>query len=139
MNLDPRHCTCMTLRAATRRITQRYDRALAPTGLRAGQFSILSLVKEYPRTPSVTELADYFDMTISTATRNLRPLVDAGYLSIKADAQDARRREVSLTKKGSRVLEKAYDLWAKTQAALMKELGPDRHEKLHQLLETLRG
>jgi DNA-binding MarR family transcriptional regulator len=138
MNPDPRHCTCMTLRAATRRLTQRYDHALAPTGLRAGQFSMLSLVKEYPRNPSVTELADYFDMTISTATRNLRPLVDAGYLSIKADHKDARRREVTLTKRGRRVLEKAHDLWAKTQSAVMKELGPNRHEKLHELLALLR-
>jgi DNA-binding MarR family transcriptional regulator len=81
-SLDPRDCTCLRLRAATRRLTQRYDDALAPSGLRIGQFSILAFVSECGK-PSVGEVADYFDMAISTATRNLRPLVSAGYLSLK--------------------------------------------------------
>jgi DNA-binding MarR family transcriptional regulator len=137
MKLDPRDCTCLKLRAATRRLTQRYDRALATSGLRAGQFSMLSLIGEFPRDPSITELAEFLDMDVSTATRNLRPLVDAGYVTMKSVADDARRRELRLTSKGTKVLEKAYDLWSKTQASVMKELGSSRHAELHSLLESV--
>ena len=34
-------CTCTTLRRATRAVTAAYDAALAPSGLRITQFSIL--------------------------------------------------------------------------------------------------
>jgi DNA-binding MarR family transcriptional regulator len=138
MKLDPRDCTCLKLRAATRRLTQRYDHALAPSGLRIGQFSILSFVEEYPSDPSITELAEFFDMDVSTATRNVRPLVDAGYLTMRPVAEDARRRELRLTAKGSRVLEKAYELWSQTQTSVMKELGLSRHAELHSLLESVK-
>ena len=34
-------CNCLSLRQATKRVTQLYDQALAPVGLRATQFSLL--------------------------------------------------------------------------------------------------
>lgn len=138
MKLDPRDCTCLKLRAATRRLTQRYDHALAPSGLRSGQFSMLSLIHAYPGDPSMTQLADFLDMDVSTATRNLRPLVDAGYVSIRSVAGDARRRELRLTAKGARVLEHAHTLWSQAQTSIMKELGAREHADLHVLLESVR-
>src|SRR5262249_57471634 len=35
-------CNCLALRGAARHVTQLYDRCLAPTGLRATQYSVLS-------------------------------------------------------------------------------------------------
>lgn len=137
MELDPRSCTCFRLRAATRRLTQRYDHALAPAGLRTGQFSILSFISEYPADPSITQLADFLDMDLSTATRNLRPLIESGYVVQKTVTQDARRRELKLTAKGARLLEKAYPLWSEVQAGVIEEFG-SKHGELHTLLERLR-
>jgi hypothetical protein len=37
-------CNCHALRQATRRVTQLYDHLLAPLGLRATQFSLLTEV-----------------------------------------------------------------------------------------------
>jgi hypothetical protein len=39
--LQPLPCTCWTLRRATRALTQWYEEALGPTGLRATQFTVL--------------------------------------------------------------------------------------------------
>ena len=36
------HCICATLRKATRSVSQLYDNALRPSGLRATQFHILA-------------------------------------------------------------------------------------------------
>jgi DNA-binding MarR family transcriptional regulator len=137
MDLDPLNCTCLHLRAATRRLTQRYDQALAPIGLRTGQFSILSLVEAWPNV-NVTQLSEFLDMDISTATRNLRPLVTEGLLAMNAVREDARRRELSLTAKGKRLVEKARVLWSGVQSRVAGELGERRHAQLHALLGDLR-
>ncbi len=136
MELDPRRCTCLRLRAATRRLTQRYDHALVPAGLRTGQFSMLSFISEYPADPSITQLADFLDMDLSTATRNLRPLIESGYVAQKTVSADARRRALKLTAKGVRLLQKAYPLWSEVQAGVIEEFG-SKHGELHTLLERL--
>ena len=38
-------CTCLNLRRITRKVTQRYDEWLAPSGLRATQFSLLGILR----------------------------------------------------------------------------------------------
>jgi DNA-binding MarR family transcriptional regulator len=110
---------------------------LASVGLRTGQFSILSFISEYPADPSITQLADFLDMDLSTATRNLRPLIASGYVVPKTVSDDARRRELKLTARGARLLQKAYPLWSKVQAGVIKEFG-SQHGELHTLLERLR-
>jgi DNA-binding MarR family transcriptional regulator len=82
----------------------------------------------------VAELAGQLDMDISTATRNLRPLVGAGYITMRASTRDARRREIRIAAKGSRALERARSLWRKAQRETVATLGEPR---LVQLLATL--
>lgn len=133
---DPLACTCFNLRAATRRLTRRYDEALAPSGLGSSQFTLLNVVAAKPGC-GVAELADFLDMDVSTATRNLRPLAAAGYITLRAGSDDARRREVRLSQKGRNVLEKAHPLWAKAQSETAKAFGKGRHQQLHTLLAAL--
>ena len=38
-------CNCLSLRQATRRVTQLYNQALAPLDLRATQFALLSAIE----------------------------------------------------------------------------------------------
>ena len=134
---DPLACTCFALRAATRRLTRRYDEALAPSGLGGSQFTLLNFVAAMPGC-GVAELADLLDMDVSTATRNLRPLAAAGYLTLRAGSRDARRREVRLTPKGSSVLEKAHALWAKAQRETVNVFGKRRDQQLRALLAEVR-
>ena len=39
---NPAACNCLAMRQAARHVTQFYDQFLAPSGLRATQYSILS-------------------------------------------------------------------------------------------------
>jgi DNA-binding MarR family transcriptional regulator len=77
-------------------------------------------------------------MDISTATRNLRPLTTAGYITMRASSSDARRREVRLTAKGGRALEKARTLWNQVQGETLETFGERRHQQLLTLLSALR-
>ena len=80
-------CTCGSLRKASRRISQFYDTALAPVGIKSTQYSILSEVDRGSAHGPVTmcELATAMVMDRSTLGHNLKPLerddlvVDAVY------------------------------------------------------------
>ncbi len=134
---DTLECACLNLRAATRRVTRRYDETLAPSGLSISQFSMMSFISAKPSW-GVGELAERLDLDMSTATRNLRPLVVGGYVTMRAGSLDARRREVRMTAKGSRALEKALELWRQAQSETLRGLGERRTRELLSLLATLR-
>ena len=44
-------CNCFNLRQATRLVTQRYDSALRPAGLKATQFSVLAVAQSEGEMP----------------------------------------------------------------------------------------
>ena len=73
-------CACDTLRRAARALTAAYDAALAPSGLRNTQFSILRrLARLGPL--SGTRLAAEAALDRSTMGRNLNPLERHGLVS----------------------------------------------------------
>lgn len=120
----PGNCTCLKLRKAARAITQAYDEALKPSGLRATQFSLLSVVAEMGPI-GVAEIANTLASDRTTITRNLKPLV-ARKLLAAADGDDARRRPVEITEAGKQALQTALPLWKTIQTKTVNDLGEDR-------------
>lgn len=129
---DEMRCTGAALRKATRRLSQFYDDALRPTGLRLTQYSVLSTLA-YAGDPSITDLADRLMMDRTTLTRNLRPLQKAGWVRLGRGG-DARSRAVELTPEGRRVLEAAAPVWREAELAVRARLGPDGGKALRHLL-----
>jgi DNA-binding MarR family transcriptional regulator len=117
-------CPCINIRKAARVVTQIYDAALAPSGLRSTQFSVLLVVAGL-QPVSMSDLAERVVMDRTTLTRNLVPLLDAGLISTTAGS-DRRRREVELTDAGRRTLAHALQLWKKVQAQTVSSLGEGR-------------
>ena len=71
-------CTCFHLRRAARMVSQVYDQELAAVDLSLNEYSIL---RHASRGPCLLgELADALGMERTTLTRNLRPLIDAGWV-----------------------------------------------------------
>jgi len=63
------------MRKASRRVSQMYDAALAPAGLKVTQLAILSEIDLRAHDPvTMRELADAMVMDRSTLGQNLRPL-----------------------------------------------------------------
>jgi DNA-binding MarR family transcriptional regulator len=125
---DPRNCMCHNLRQAARAITQAYDEALRPTGLRATQHSLLRVL-EITGPVSVSTLAVRAVMDRTTLARNLDLLEREGLVRIQS-GEDARVREVSLTAAAHKRLAAALPFWKQAQAQLTSRLGPARSVRL---------
>lgn len=118
----PSPCNCLVVRQAARHVSQLYDRCLAPYGLKAGQYGILgTLGREGPM--AINALAAALVMDPTTLGRNLRPLQRDGYLGVAVSPSDRRSRELSLTPKGRKLLERAYEGWAEAQAEFARAFG----------------
>lgn len=117
-------CTCANLRKAARVVTQAYDAALQPVGLKATQFTLLATLTKLGDTP-LTRLADALVMDRTTLTRNLKPLVREGYIRIDHE-EDQRVRKVSLTDAGRDVFGKARPRWVQAQSKIQGTLGQAR-------------
>jgi DNA-binding MarR family transcriptional regulator len=127
-------CTSFALRRITRLITQRYDEILSPSGLRSTQFPLLGLLHA-PQPQSISRLADQMDMDRTTLTRNLRPLMELGFVAVE-EGPDARTRTITLTSKGRAAFEVALPLWRKAQKDIADTLGDDGISRLQGAVET---
>src|ERR1700747_1328001 len=107
-------CHCFAVRSAARHVTQLYDQFLAPSGLRATQYSILSRLKRLgPLT--LTARAEEMVMDRTPLGRNILPLERDGLVRIEPTPTDRRAKEVRLTAAGERRLETARKGWAAAQ------------------------
>jgi DNA-binding MarR family transcriptional regulator len=129
----PVGCTNFKLRQLTRRVTQHYDQHLAGSGLKITQYSLLAHVDRLgPLAPG--ELARRMDMGASTLTRNLQPMVAAGWVTV-GDGVDARSRLVRITDAGLALRRQAQRRWKAAQLALNDKLGVATVAALHGLLD----
>jgi len=134
--LKPVHlCACANLRQATRAITQFYEEALKPTGLRATQFTLLTAIATC-EVVSMTRLADVLIMDRTTLTRNLKPLKKEGLIETVL-GEDRRKRLVSLTPKGEAALENALPLWEVAQTRVVEVLGQQQFANFLQELTSV--
>jgi len=109
-------CNATALRKASRRLTQLYDAALGPAGLRSTQFSILAeLANRSADPPTLAELADALVTDRSSLGHNLRPLEREGFVVLQQGATDRRRRHIVLTSKGKTKCREALRLWQRAQ------------------------
>ena len=128
-----RGCTHLKLRQLMRRVSRHYDAELARSGLRTTQYSLLSYVcKLGPVAPGV--LAQALNLDPSTLTRNLQPLVAAGWVE-QGPGDDARSRAVVATEAGRAKRVEAQRAWKQAQLALNARLGNERVAALHALLD----
>ena len=68
-------------------------------------------------------------MDRTTLTRNLKPVERDGLIAVVA-GKDARTRNVQVTRKGLKTLERALPLWEAAQTQVVEELGRTRWRSL---------
>jgi len=106
------------MRKASRRLTQLYDDALAPSGLRSTQFSILAeLAMGSGAPPTLTELADALVADRSSLGHALRPLVRDGYVVLRRGKTDRRAQHIALTESGRAKFHETATHWQMAQQA----------------------
>ena len=113
---EENQCSATAMRKATRRMTQLYDDALAPAGLRSTQYAILEeLHRTADAPPSMGELAEMLVLDRSALGHNLRPLERDGLIALVAGDADRRLRRVVLTKMGRAKRAQARPAWKLAQ------------------------
>ena len=133
----PSNCTCFNLRKAARAVTQAYDKVLRPSGLRATQFTLLSVVAKLGPV-GIKDLAQALVMDRTTLGRNLKVLSDRGLLEI-GEGDDRRYRPITITAPGQEVLDLARPLWHQVQTRMVNRMGQDRWARfLDDLSEAVR-
>ena len=131
--VKPRGCTNLKLRQLSRVVTRHYDAYVAPTGLRNTQYSLLSHVELLGPVRPV-DLARRMRVDASTLTRNLQPLLAAGWVRLGPGA-DQRSRLVEVTDAGRAKRTEGQRAWKQAQLALNDRLGPQRVAQLHAVLD----
>jgi DNA-binding MarR family transcriptional regulator len=117
-------CVCSTLRMVTRAMTQMYDDALRPSGLRVTQFSILGRLSLLG-TATITQLTEVLVMDQTTLTRSVKLLERQGMIVRVAHA-DARVKALKLTAKGRQALKAAVPLWEEAQGRVFGQIGVEQ-------------
>jgi DNA-binding MarR family transcriptional regulator len=117
-------CNATALRQASRRLTQLYDVALEPCGLRSTQLAILSELAYWSAdAPTLAELADALAIDRSSLGHNLRPLEREGLVVLGESAVDGRRRHIALTSKGKAKWREGLRLWRVAQERFEQVFG----------------
>jgi DNA-binding MarR family transcriptional regulator len=134
-------CTCGSLRKASRRVSQFYDTALAPIGLKSTQYSILAELERSGRNGGISmcDLADAMVMDRSTLGHNLRPLQRDNLLLLRLAVDDRRKRLVALTQKGKTTLQQAQRLWRTAEGRFEKVFGKRHAADLRRVLLNIAG
>ena len=130
-----RRCYARSLRIANKAINDYYSQKLAPTGVAVVQFSILQSVGQLGIC-GVCELAAAVELDYSTVARSIKPLIERGLLVDETDGH-GRRRCLTLTNAGRRVVAIGQPLWEQAQQDVRALLGSDEIEHLQETLSKL--
>lgn len=129
----PQGCTNLKLRQLMRRVAQHYDAEVGKTGLKGTQYSLLSYVVKLGPIRAV-DLAAAMRVSTSTLSRNLQPLVAAGWIQVNA-GDDARSRLITATAEGHAKRTEAQRKWRIAQEGINATLGAQRVNALHALID----
>lgn len=128
-------CVCLHARMAARAVTRAYDAALAPLGLEATQFTLLSAIAADP-TRSVTAMADRLALERSSLSRNLDLLRRRGLIA--AGPGRGRAVRYSVTAEGERLIAAALPAWAAAQERFEEAVGAAGWAETRATLRRLR-
>jgi DNA-binding MarR family transcriptional regulator len=129
-------CIAVRLRLLNRVVTNFYDDALRPLGLKVSQLNILVVTAKLglARPAQVCEI---LQLDTSTLSRNVKPLQTHGWLEVVPE-EDARAQPFRLTAEGERLIEKAVPAWKKAQRRASDLLGDEGFALLDRAAKKLR-
>jgi len=126
-----RSCLAVRVRMLNRVITNLYDEALRPLGLKVSQLNILVVAAKLG-TARPTEVCDMLLLDPSTLSRNVERMQAHGWLEVVADS-DRRAQPFRITAKGLALLKRAVPLWEQAQKRAAELLGPEGVRVLSQI------
>ncbi|WP_299728293.1 MarR family transcriptional regulator [uncultured Tateyamaria sp.] len=123
--------------AADQMVRYRLSRVL-PKGMEISHFSVLNHLVWLDQERSPAQLAETFNITRGAMTNTLNRLEWAGYVHIRPDWDDARRKMVAISPAGRRAREQALSAIAPMITEVIDSLGEDRVKETLPILRQLR-
>src|SRR5713101_8309644 len=118
-----RNCIAVRLRLLNRVVTNLYDDALRPLGLKVSQLNILVVTAKLGLVQPV-KVCDILQLDTSTLSRNVDRMRAKGWLEV-VPGEDARTQPFRLTAQGKKLLERAVPAWEQAQEKASQLLGED--------------
>jgi DNA-binding MarR family transcriptional regulator len=112
---------CGSIRRTSRVLTQLYENALRPLGLRATQFTILQALS-FAGEVSQSRLGEILAMDSTTLTRTLQIMERQGWIAERR-GEDRRQWRLRLAKAGETQFKRALPAWEKVQSRLRNQMG----------------
>ncbi len=131
-----RTCIAVRLRLLNRVVTNLYDDALRPLGLKVSQLNIL-IVTARLGLARPAQVCDILQLDTSTLSRNVERMKAHGWLEVVPD-EDARAQPFRLTDQGRRLIEKAVPAWEEAQRQATDLLGDEGIALLDRAAKRLR-
>lgn len=128
-------CIAVRLRMLNRVVTNIYDEALRPLGLKVSQMNILVAAAKMG-TARPAEISERLHLDVSTLSRNVERMKARGWLEVIPD-DDGRAQPFRLTTQGRRLLEKAAPVWKQAQDQAKELLGGGIVEQLGQAVSRI--
>jgi DNA-binding MarR family transcriptional regulator len=118
-----RTCIAVRLRLLNRVVTNLYDDALRPWGLKVSQLNILVVTAKLALAQPA-KVCDLLHLDTSTLSRNVERMRAKGWVEV-VPGEDARTQPFRLTAQGRNLLEKAVPAWEEAQQQAGELLGED--------------
>ncbi|WP_299846652.1 MarR family winged helix-turn-helix transcriptional regulator [uncultured Roseovarius sp.] len=119
-------------------IRNRLTRVL-PKGMEVSHFSVLNHLAHLNDERSPAQLAKNFHVTRGAMTNTLSKLELAGYVHIRPDWDDARRKMVAISPAGRTAREAAISAIAPMISEMVADLGEDKVRATLPVMRELRG
>lgn len=116
-------CLAGRLRLLNRVVTNLYDDALRPLGLKTSQLNILVVAAKHGIARPAA-ICDRLQLDASTLSRNVDRMKAKGWVEVVGD-EDGRAQPFRVTTKGHKLLERAKPGWDGAQKKLKHLLGQD--------------
>jgi DNA-binding MarR family transcriptional regulator len=130
-------CIAVRLRLLNRVVTNLYDDALRPLGLKVSQLNIL-VVTARLGLARPSRVCNILQLDVSTLSRNVKPLQAHGWLEVVPE-EDARAQPFRLTARGKRLIERAVPAWEEAQRQATELLGDEGVAWLDRAVRKLGG
>lgn len=130
-------CIAVRLRMINRVVTNIYDDALRPLGLKVSQMNIL-VATDRMKIAKPAEMCERLHLDVSTLSRNVERMKARGWLEVIPD-DDGRAQPFQLTTAGKKLLRKAVAVWTLAQEQAKELLGDGIVEQLDLAVKRING
>ena len=128
-------CIAVRIRLLNRTVTNIFDEALRPLGVKVSQLNVLMVVAKLgPMSPG--NVARRLNMEKSTLSRNVDRMRNHDWLKV-SDGDSGRKQILELGPAGRKLIEKSLPYWKQAQAQTEALLGQQGARSIHRAANTV--